>query len=98
MSSLTIILYQGEHLVYTSTDGITPGSLSNSYLWYFVDTIPGLEIWSTFNVDNPVKTDGFLAQLLVFIFRLSIIIPSVMLFKEWLSSRQKKAEARLRKD
>lgn len=58
-------------------------TLTDFFSYEFVDAIPGIRIWSTFNVHAPATATGFWAPALLLCFRLSFIAPTTVLLVNW---------------
>jgi cbb3-type cytochrome oxidase subunit 3 len=89
MAAISYILYEADLIHYTSSYPITSSRLLDYYGWHFIDSIPVLEIWSTFNVDAPVKGEGLWAGILVMVFRVLIVAPGIAVIKNYLGRRGK---------
>ena len=83
-SSLSFSLYTLGWVNYSSQAPITSGMLADYYAWHFFDMIPGLETWTILDVKEPVKASGH-AAIITVIYRLSIVIPSLLFLKRWLA-------------
>lgn len=57
------------------------------YGWHFIDSIPILQIWQTFNIDPPTSAEGHWDGILVLVFRVLIIGPSIFAITKWLEFR-----------
>ncbi len=87
MTAISYILFEAALVHYTSSYPITSGRLLDYYGWHFVDSVPILEIWSIFDVDAPVKGEGLWTGLLVLVFRVLIIAPSIALIGKHVGRR-----------
>jgi hypothetical protein len=59
---------------YDVHDPLSVATLSRHYLWNFVDMIPGLDVWKTLGIHDPVEERGVLSGMLLIGFRLMVIV------------------------
>lgn len=95
-SCLSYALYGMGLAQYTSNKPIHPGTLADHYVWHLIDMIPGLKVWSTLKIDDPMQSTGLGAGIPLILFRLFVIVPFIALVKKWLDFRRERAEAPLK--
>lgn len=93
-SSLSYSLSEFGWVRYVSDKPITPGGMGDHYLWNLINIIPGLEVWKTLKVDDPLQISGWWSGILLLCFKVIIIIPFIALVKKWWDHRKKNASAK----
>ena len=91
LSALSYILYIKGWGHYTSITELHPGGFADYYLWYFVDMIPGLNVWDTLAIKSPVAATDPAAGIPLLLFRIAVALPILALFKKWVDVTRKEA-------
>ncbi len=86
-SSVSYTLHSLGLAVYKSNNEVNFGAFVDYYIWEFIDLIPGLHIWDTFNVKPPITTEGKVAGIPILLFRGLIALPLFALIKKWFGKK-----------
>lgn len=82
--AISYSLFQANIAVYEPHEEINIEKLGNFYIWYFIDMIPGIDIWKILNVKSPVQIQGTWAGVPILIFHLFVVIPVFWLVKRYI--------------
>jgi len=94
-SSVTFVLVQNNLMSMTrgSADAVTPGSISDFFLWHFLDAVPLLKITQTLGWRPPLTYDSFSVGWLLLLFKAVVILPVIGAFT-WYGTRETSANER----
>jgi len=88
-STVSFIMVQ--HGLLTLTDvsgkGVTPGSISDFFLWHFLDAVPLVKVNETLNFKVPLTYETFSVGLILLVFKAVVIIPVIGAFT-WYGTRE----------
>jgi hypothetical protein len=62
--------------------------LMHYYAWHAIDSIPALNVWTSFNVGPPLVSEQPLAGVLVLLFRLILVTAGIRIVNDWLALRK----------
>lgn len=65
------------------------------YTWHLVDSVPGLQLPTTFDVDAPLDATGVPAGILLFTYRILVILPIVGAITQLVQQRRDRPEPTL---
>jgi hypothetical protein len=91
-SSVTFVLVQNDviFLMRGSADAVTPGSLSDLFLWHFLEAVPLLDINETLGWAVPLTYDSAAVGWILLLFKIVVIVPVIGAFT-WYSTRTRAA-------
>src|SRR5262245_13349131 len=91
-SSVTFVLVQSNLMSMTggSADAVTPGSISDFFLWHFLDAVPLLEVTETLGWRPPLTYDSFSVGCMLLLFKTVVILPVIGAFT-WYGTRERSA-------
>ena len=58
------------------------------FLWHLIDMVPGIKVWETLKIDDPITTDDFSSRICVLLFQIAVVLPFIALIKTWLDLRK----------
>jgi hypothetical protein len=68
-----------------SASPLSPSRFIDYYMWLTLDFVPGVKVWETFHVAEPITYSRMAAGLPVFAFRIIIAWRVLVAFNRWLS-------------
>lgn len=91
-SSVAFVLVQNDliFLMRGSADAVTPGSLSDFFLWHFLEAVPLLDINQTLGWAVPLTYDSAAVGWILLLFKIVVIVPVIGAFT-WYSTRTREA-------
>ena len=89
-SSVTFVLVQSGviFVMRGSADAVTPGSLSDLFLWHFLEAVPLLDINETLGWAVPLTYDSAAVGWILLLFKIVVIVPVIGAFT-WYSTRKR---------
>ncbi len=81
-------------LEYTSSQEIAYGRLIDYYGWHVIDSIPVLNLWKTFGVEQGIVGVGFGPGILLLSFRVLIVAAGIFIVQK--AIRMQRPQLRLR--
>ena len=90
-SSASALLYHWRPQSYSGKPVLAMGTFADYYFWHAVDAIPGLRLWDSFGATAALQQSGFMAGLLLLIFRAVVLATLMAAFAEWFASQRKPA-------
>ena len=92
-STVTFVMVQ--HGLLTLDDasgtGVTPGSLSDFFLWHFLDAVPLLKVNETLNFKVPLTYETSSVGWILLAFKVAVILPVIAAFT-WYGTREELRE------
>jgi len=94
-SSVTFVLVQSNLMSMTggSADAVTPGSISDFFLWHFLDAVPLLKVNETLGWRPPLTYDSVSVGCMLLLFKAVVILPVIGAFT-WYGTRETAATER----
>ena len=94
-SSVTFVLVQNNLLSMTrgSADAVTPGSISDFFLWHFLDAVPLLKVNETLGWGPPLTYTSVSVGWMLLLFKVVVILPVIGAFT-WYGTEETSANER----
>lgn len=93
-SSVTFVIKEHDLLVLKgqNSSNLTPGNISDFYLWHFLESIPVLKVNSTLKWKEPITYDSTIVGWLLLLFKTTVVVPVIAAFA-WYWKYQQPAKA-----
>ena len=86
-ASISIFVVLAQPSAFTGPDPITRSALVDFYFYHFIEALPALKIWDTFQLTPvPMKQGSFFGGILLLVFRVGVLTTLAGALKDWISN------------